>query len=74
MRNWLSDIGFRTRSLMVGMGYGARLFVRLLLSLPGSLRRFGLGLSRAPLVIVHLRTVGLEGVVVIAHAFKTGSR
>ena len=42
MRNWLSDIGFHIRSLLVGMGYGARLFVRLLLSLPGSLRRFGL--------------------------------
>jgi phospholipid/cholesterol/gamma-HCH transport system permease protein len=37
-----SDIGFSTRKLLADLGYGARLFLRLLGSLGSSLRRFGL--------------------------------
>lgn len=36
------DIGFATRRQLVGLGYGARLFVRLLGTLAASIRRFGL--------------------------------
>ena len=37
-----SDVGFATRSKLADIGLGARLFLRLLLSLPTALRRFGL--------------------------------
>ena len=37
-----ADVGFATRTLLADMGYGARLFLRLLGSLGSSLRRFGL--------------------------------
>jgi phospholipid/cholesterol/gamma-HCH transport system permease protein len=37
-----SDAGFAVRSKLAGIGYGARLFLRLLASLGGSLKRFGL--------------------------------
>jgi phospholipid/cholesterol/gamma-HCH transport system permease protein len=37
-----ADIGLATRRQLADMGLGARLFVRLLSTLPGSLRRFGL--------------------------------
>jgi phospholipid/cholesterol/gamma-HCH transport system permease protein len=37
-----SDIGFATRRQLADMGQGARLFVRLLATLGGSLKRFGL--------------------------------
>jgi phospholipid/cholesterol/gamma-HCH transport system permease protein len=36
------DIGFATRRQLAGLGYGARLFVRLLGTLAASIRRFGL--------------------------------
>ena len=38
----LADIGFAMRRQMAGLGYGARLFVRLLKSFASSLQRFGL--------------------------------
>ena len=37
-----SDVGFATRVKLADMGYGARLFVRLLLQMGPTLRRFGL--------------------------------
>jgi len=37
-----SDVGYATRSKLADMGYAARLFFRLLTTLGGSLRRFGL--------------------------------
>ncbi|MFT6589271.1 MAG: phospholipid/cholesterol/gamma-HCH transport system permease protein, partial [Rhodoferax sp.] len=37
-----SDIGFATRRQLADLGQGARLFVRLLATLGGSLKRFGL--------------------------------
>ena len=37
-----SDIGFATRRQLANMGYGARLFIRLLLTLVTSFKRFGL--------------------------------
>ena len=37
-----SDVGFSARSKLADLGYGARLFLRLLASLPSALRRFGL--------------------------------
>ncbi len=37
-----SDVGFATRSKLADLGHGARLFFRLLLSLPSTFRRFGL--------------------------------
>ncbi|MDP3827429.1 MAG: ABC transporter permease, partial [Polaromonas sp.] len=37
-----SDVGFATRSKLANLGLGARLFFRLLLSLPSTFRRFGL--------------------------------
>lgn len=37
-----ADVGFATRSVLADLGYGARLFLRLLLSLGSSLRRFSL--------------------------------
>ena len=37
-----ADVGFATRKLLADLGYGARLFLRLLGSLGSSLRRFGL--------------------------------
>ncbi len=37
-----SDVGFATRSKLADLGLGARLFFRLLLSLPSTFRRFGL--------------------------------
>lgn len=37
-----ADVGFATRSRLAGLGAGARLFTRLLMSLVGSLRRFSL--------------------------------
>ncbi len=37
-----SDIGFATRSKLADLGLGARLFFRLLVSLPSTFRRFGL--------------------------------
>lgn len=37
-----ADVGFATRNLLVDLGFGARLFLRLLGSLGSSLRRFGL--------------------------------
>ena len=37
-----SDIGFSTRKQLADIGLGARLFVRLLTTLGGSLKRFGL--------------------------------
>ncbi len=37
-----ADVGFATRNLLADLGYGARLFLRLLGSLGSSLRRFGL--------------------------------
>lgn len=42
--SWLrpADVGFSTRKLLADLGYGARLFLRLLGSLGSSLRRFGL--------------------------------
>lgn len=43
MSGWRpGDIGFATRRQLAGLGYGARLFVRLLGTLAASLRRFGL--------------------------------
>jgi len=36
------DVGFAVRSQLAGLGQGARLFVRLLTTLGGSLKRFGL--------------------------------
>ena len=43
MRWWHpGDIGFATRGTLAGLGWGARLFLRLLLRGAGSLRRFGL--------------------------------
>ena len=38
----LAELGFAVRSQLHGLGYGARLFVRLLLSAPTAFRRFGL--------------------------------
>jgi len=38
----LTDIGFAMRRQMAGLGYGARLFLRLLKTLASSLQRFGL--------------------------------
>ncbi len=38
----LADIGFAMRRQMAGLGYGARLFLRLLKTLASSLQRFGL--------------------------------
>jgi phospholipid/cholesterol/gamma-HCH transport system permease protein len=38
----LADIGFAMRRQMADLGYGARLFVRLLKTFASSLRRFGL--------------------------------
>ncbi len=42
--SWLrpADVGFATRQLLADMGYGARLFLRLLASLGSTFRRFGL--------------------------------
>lgn len=42
--SWIKprDVGFATRRQLAEMGSGARLFFRLLRTLPGSLRRFGL--------------------------------
>ena len=42
--SWLrpADVGFSTRKFLADLGYGARLFLRLLGSLGSSLRRFGL--------------------------------
>jgi phospholipid/cholesterol/gamma-HCH transport system permease protein len=37
-----SDVGFSVRAKLADLGYGARLFLRLLASLPSALRRFGL--------------------------------
>ncbi|MDI1244267.1 MAG: ABC transporter permease, partial [Rhodoferax sp.] len=37
-----ADIGLATRRQLADLGLGARLFVRLLTTLPGSLKRFGL--------------------------------
>ncbi len=37
-----SDVGFATRSKLADLGHGARLFFRLLVSLPLTFRRFGL--------------------------------
>jgi len=37
-----ADVGFATRSKLADLGYGARLFMRLLLAMPPTLRRFGL--------------------------------
>lgn len=37
-----ADVGFATRTLLADLGYGARLFLRLLGSFGSSLRRFGL--------------------------------
>ncbi len=37
-----ADVGFATRTLLVDLGFGARLFFRLLASLGSSMRRFGL--------------------------------
>lgn len=37
-----ADTGFAVRSKLADLGYGARLFLRLLASLPAALRRFGL--------------------------------
>lgn len=37
-----ADVGFATRSKMADLGYGARLFFRLLLSVVPTIRRFGL--------------------------------
>lgn len=37
-----SDIGWATRGQLANMGYGARLFIRLLMTLGPSLKRFGL--------------------------------
>lgn len=37
-----ADVGFATRTLLADLGYGARLFFRLVFSLGSSLRRFGL--------------------------------
>lgn len=37
-----SDVGFATRSKLADLGLGARLFFRLVLSLPSTFRRFGL--------------------------------
>jgi phospholipid/cholesterol/gamma-HCH transport system permease protein len=37
-----SDVGFATRSKLADLGLGARLFMRLVISLPSTLRRFGL--------------------------------
>ncbi len=37
-----ADVGFSARSKLADLGYGARLFLRLLASLPSALRRFGL--------------------------------
>ncbi len=37
-----SDVGFATRNLLADLGYGARLFLRLIGSFGSSLRRFGL--------------------------------
>jgi phospholipid/cholesterol/gamma-HCH transport system permease protein len=40
--NWIADIGFGTRRKLAGLGYGARLFARLLALTGPTLRRFGL--------------------------------
>lgn len=37
-----ADVGFAARAKLADLGYGARLFLRLLASLPSALRRFGL--------------------------------
>ena len=37
-----ASVGFATRSKLSDLGYGARLFIRLLRSFPASIRRFGL--------------------------------
>ena len=37
-----SDVGFATRSKLAGLGYGARLFFRLLATIGPAFRRFGL--------------------------------
>jgi phospholipid/cholesterol/gamma-HCH transport system permease protein len=40
--NWIADIGFGTRRKLAGLGYGARLFARLVALSAPTLRRFGL--------------------------------
>ncbi len=43
MSAWkLADIGFAVRGQLADLGHGARLFARLLMTLGGSLKRFGL--------------------------------
>ena len=44
MIRWLhpANVGFATRSKLADIGYGARLFGRLVASFPGAMRRFGL--------------------------------
>ena len=37
-----SELGFSTRQFLANMGFAARLFLRLIASLPSSLKRFGL--------------------------------
>lgn len=37
-----ADVGFATRSKLADLGYGARLFLRLVMAMPPTLRRFGL--------------------------------
>jgi phospholipid/cholesterol/gamma-HCH transport system permease protein len=40
--NWIADIGFGTRRKLAGLGYGARLFAKLVALSGPTLRRFGL--------------------------------
>lgn len=42
MMRWIANLGFSIKSWLANWGYAARLFLRLLGHLPGSLRRFGL--------------------------------